>query len=161
MSEWTKDSLDNFYRSSEVYRTFNTPFVLDTIGVIESIIRGAVKTSLVRLDKLLTWQDGWDGYDASAPDPDAVAYAKQWICQMFIAATDVARTWIDPNLTGGSEGEVVFEWWSGKKKLTIYVTADSVEYVRVWGLNIDTEMADGSAVPFGTCQALWLWLTAE
>jgi hypothetical protein len=59
-----------------------------------------------------------------------------------------------------SNGDVVFEWWYGKKKLTIYIEAESAEYVQVWGTDVRSEMSNGDAEPMSACRALWLWLTS-
>jgi hypothetical protein len=55
------------------------------------------------------------------------------------------------------EGEPVFEWWSGEKKLTIYFQEHSAEYVKVWGSNVHSEMEDGD---LGDFLPLLQWLTA-
>jgi hypothetical protein len=60
-------------------------------------------------------------------------------------------------VTAGVNGEVVLEWWHGEKKLTVYVTSESVEYLKVWGDDIGSEMEDGDAAP--VAPALWRWLT--
>lgn len=45
------------------------------------------------------------------------------------------------------EGEDVYEWWSKKRKLTIYVTPAGIEtYIKIWGPNPDTEMEDGTVI---------------
>jgi len=32
---------------------------------------------------------------------------------------------------GAAGGDVVFEWWRGKKKLTVYIGDEIAEYVKV------------------------------
>jgi hypothetical protein len=49
----------------------------------------------------------------------------------------------DPNLTTSPEGRIVFEWWNGSKKLTLYVDERGFEYIKVLGPDMETEMEDG------------------
>ena len=80
---------------------------------------------------------------------------------MYLAIADLGRIWQEPEISGGPEGEVIFEWWQGRKKLTIYVSANTAEYIQVWGPDAIADMNDGEANTFSGCQRLWLWLTAE
>jgi len=59
-----------------------------------------------------------------------------------------------------AHGDVVFEWWHGKKKLTVYIEDESAEYVQVWETDIHSEMSNGDAEPIGTRRSLWLWLVS-
>ncbi len=56
-----------------------------------------------------------------------------------------------------AEGEVVFEWWHGNKKLTVYIGDDSAEYVQVWGTDRHSEMSDGDAEILNLSQVSLLW----
>ncbi len=114
----------------------------------------------IKLRNLLTLSAGWNGYDSLAPNPDAVAHAENWIVRLFLEVADLGRVWIKPNVIADAEGEVVFEWWHGNKKLTVYIGDDSAEYVQVWGTDRHSEMSDGDAEPISMCRSLWLWLTS-
>lgn len=72
----------------------------------------------------------------------------------------MGRVWIKPNVIADANGDVVFEWWYGKKKLTVYIGDESAEYVQVWGTDVESEMSDGDAEPVSKCRALWLWLAS-
>ena len=76
-----------------------------------------IKDTLTQIHNLLEWKNGWNGYDSLAPNPDAILHAKNWIVQLFLEAVDVGLTWIQPNVIAEANGDVVFEWWHGKKKL--------------------------------------------
>ena len=119
-----------------------------------------MKETLGQIDNLLTWNAGWNGYDSLAPNPDAVVHAGNWIVRLYLEVADLGLTWIQPNVIADANGDVVLEWWHGKKKLTIYIGEESAEYVQVWGIDIHSELADGDAEPISTCCALWLWLTS-
>ena len=89
-----------------------------------------------------------------------VLHAENWIGRLFLEVADSGRSWIRPNVIADANGDVVFEWWYGKKKLTVYIGDESAEYVKVWGTDIHSEMSEGDAEAISTCRALWLWLTS-
>jgi hypothetical protein len=117
---------------------------------------------IASLQNMLTWEAGWNGYDSLAPNPDAIKHAEAWVTRLYleVAEMDMGRTWIKPNVIADANGDVVFEWWYGKKKLTVYIGDESAEYVQVWGTDIVSEMSDGDAEPISKCRALWLWLAS-
>ena len=117
-----------------------------------------ISHTLTEVYNLLTWSDGWNGYDSCAAGYDTVIYASNWIVQLFLEVVDLGQKWMKPNVTASADGEVVFEWWNGTKKLTIYIGDQSAEYVKVWGTDIDTEMSDGNADLSSIRQSLWRWL---
>jgi hypothetical protein len=135
-------------------------FPLDTTSVVEGIVREILKETLAKLQNLLTWSTGWNNYDALAPDPDAVVRARNWILRLFLEAAALGRVWMKPNVIADADDEVVFEWWNGPKKLTVYIGDDSAEYIEVWGPDIHSEMSSGDAESINVCRSLWLWLTS-
>lgn len=116
----------------------------------ESTIRG-----------LLAWQDNWNGYSAPALDTQAVDHALAWISALHTDASDLGLPWLEPNVTASADGEVVFEWWHGGKKLTVYVGDGSAEYVQVWGADVDQDMVEGNADGRDTRCRLWRWLVCR
>lgn len=122
---------------------------------------GPVGRAWERLLSLRIWTQGWNGHDALAPDPAAVVNAIKWIPQLYSVALASQYPWLEPNITASADGEVVFEWWHQHRKLTVYVSGDGAMCVRVWGSNIDTEMAEGDISATSDQQASWLWLLAE
>lgn len=146
-----------YYSNSEALPGLSPPTVVD----IKRLARETLWITITKLYHLLTWENGWNGYHSCAPEYDAVIYADQWIVQMFLEAIALDSIWIEPNVTASEEGEVVFEWWYGTKKLTIYIGNQSAEYVKVWGTDINSDMSDGDARPISTCRSLWEWLTCR
>jgi hypothetical protein len=86
---------------------------------------------------LLSWENNWNSYGAPTPDKDAVEHALGWISALYTDATDLGASWLEPNVTASADGEVVFEWWRGAKKLTVYIGDGTAEYVQVWGADAD------------------------
>ena len=116
--------------------------------------------TLAGIYALLTWPNGWNGYDACAPKYDAVQHACYWIGMFYLEVMDAHLNWFEPNVTASAEGEVLLEWRQGAKCLTIYVGNQSAEYVKDWGADINTEMEDGSADSLTIRRALWKWLVS-
>ena len=112
-----------------------------------------------RIRGLMTWEAGWNGYGAPAPNSRAVEHALGWVRALYNDMSDLGLSWIEPNVTASADGEVVFEWWSGGKKLTVYVGDGSAEYVQVWGADVDQEMAEGNAESRDARRQLWRRLT--
>ncbi len=118
-----------------------------------------IESTLTELVALLDWAAGWNGYDSPAPSRQAVKQAIVWIGKLHVEVLRAERAWIGPNVTAGPDGEVVLEWWHDTKKLTIYIEEQDVDYVKVWGTDAHSQMAEGDARSSSACRALWLWLT--
>ncbi len=57
-----------------------------------------------------------------------------------------------------STGDVVAEFWKGDRKLTLYASTDSLEFVKVSGPDVETDMEDGSVVDIESLGTLVRWL---
>jgi hypothetical protein len=108
---------------------------------------------------LLSWREGWNGYDVAAPNSGAIKQALSWIEDLYEDILTTDRGWIAPHVVADAHGNVVLEWWEGQKKLTIYVSPESAEYVKVWGPDIFSDMEDGEVEGAEDRRALWRWLT--
>ena len=112
---------------------------------------------------LLSRKTNWDGRGSEAPDLAAVQRALTFVRTFYLhaQATDnvIGYEWVRPHVSSSEDGEVVLEWWKRDHKLTIYISNDSADFLKVWGPNIATEMADGPVMG-NQFQGLWLWLNA-
>src|SRR5712692_10927815 len=108
--------------------------------------------------QLLSRGPNWNSYDALAPDLEAIVKAECMIVDLFQTIEQLGLFWIKPNVTASPEGEVVFEWRYGKKKLTIYIGDQSMDYVQVWGTDIHSKITDGEIETNYELQSLWIWL---
>lgn len=124
------------------------------------VARMFIWDTLKELYEVLTWDDGWNGYDARAPKYDAVINADKWIVQFFLEVGNWGKNWIRPNVSASGDGEVVFGWRVGAKRLTIYIGEQSAEYVKAWGPDMINDMDDGEADLASTRQSLWKWLVS-
>ena len=114
---------------------------------------------MAELAALSSWREDWNGYGAAAPNHEAIGRALLWVEDLHEDTLTTKRGWRDPHVVADAHGNVVFEWWEGRKKLTIYVHPNTVEYVKVWGPNIFSDMEDGEARGTEDRRALWRWLT--
>ena len=115
-------------------------------------------SSQKKLRSLRTLEANWDGFDSAAPKRQAVDEAISWISQLYGHALNTRLAWKDPNIGANEEGDVVLEWWHKTRKLTLYLTGSKAEYIKVWGMDIFSEMEDGVIASPGEFEPLWAWL---
>lgn len=124
---------------------------------IAFLVLSPTYSAIGRLSQL---NDDWDGCGSTKPNPAAIQRAMTML-EGFYRTASVAGgapyQWVAPHISASEDGEVVMEWWSGAHKLTVYVGETSAQYLKVWGTNITTQMADG-AIEGNQFQGLWLWL---
>jgi hypothetical protein len=101
-----------------------------------------------------------DGYDAPPPSGDAITHAVAWIIEMHNDALVIGEEWLEPHVSSDEEGNVVFEWWGTDRKLTVYVSAESVEYIKVERPAVASDLEDGIIQTDEDRRQLWRWLTA-
>lgn len=68
--------------------------------------------------------------------------------------------WDEPLGNISIDQEIVLEWWHENKKITIYVGSHTIDFIKVWGADMDNEMEDGilSLADQKTIESLWDWL---
>jgi hypothetical protein len=69
--------------------------------------------------------------------------------------------WEEPLINTTCDEEIVLEWWNKNRKLTIYISENRIEYIKVWGPDIDNEMQDGLIISYETLRELWEWISAK
>jgi hypothetical protein len=109
-----------------------------------------------KIAELMTWPEGWDDYDAPRPDPTSVRRARSWAEDLYRDLS--AGLWIKPHVSADEGGEVSFEWWKGRKKLTVYISPEAVEYVKVEKVGSSVKMEDGPIETPKERRRLWNWL---
>lgn len=63
-------------------------------------------------------------------------------------------------LINEDDEDLIFEWWNNHKKLTIYLNKESfqVDYIQVWGSDLQNEMQEGSIKSLTILGSLFIWL---
>jgi hypothetical protein len=118
-----------------------------------------------QIDQVEALPVGWDGRESPRADPDAVANARQFLEEFYALVTgnesvdsaSVVPDWRNPHISAGDDGDISFEWWHGKRKLTIYISGDEANYITSRGPHIINDMEHGSLEQKGFA-ALWDWL---
>ncbi len=115
--------------------------------------------ALEALDSLSTKRENWNGTHVAAPSLACLKRADQFLHNSCKLVIDRYLRWENPHITADEAGNTVLEWWGqNAAKLTIYVTPDREEFIRVWGANTDTEMEDGAFSSDADFLNVWKWL---
>lgn len=151
---------DNFSDASpSIYKA--EPGVLDILSAVK---RDVDKYNLLRIEaaisELKSWERNWDGYDSEAPNEHAIDSALTWFRLVTLHLPKGAFLANSPHITASSDGEVMLEWWHNGRKLTIYI-GENVEYIKVWGIDIDSEMEHERLTDPANFAELWTWLHAR
>lgn len=90
------------------------------------------------------------------PSEGAVESAVRFLPIIFDQSKRLCA-WSPPHMTVSESGEVVFEWWRGFKKITLYFGEAAPEFLKVWGTDIETEMDSGELKEGWCLTSLLLW----
>ena len=136
----------------------------DHIG-LDPALYGNFRTPLAdtieRLDDISVWREDWDGRGAAKPNINSIVNAWRWIKGMRVCATLTRNRWVEPHTVADTNGNIVFEWSEQGRTLSIYVSPQTVEYLKVEGPNIFDDMEDGEVTTPGVAQDLWRWLMGQ
>ena len=112
---------------------------------------------LDRFTVLVQREDNWDGYDSKKPTELTLTHAKNLMEEFLDSIISAGYSWRTPFISSDEDGNVTAEWYEEERQLHIQIGENEVEYIQVWGTNIDTEMH----VDFlnrDNYQTLWEWL---
>jgi len=93
-------------------------------------------------------------------DNETSKYTIECLKQLHTIVAANQMWWGEPLVNLSFDSEIVFEWWHGSKKLTVYILGNTAEYIKVWGTDIDNEMEDGASSSPAELTALWKWLVS-
>lgn len=114
----------------------------------------------LRITGLLSWPKEWDGYQM-APSRESAMRAFRWIKRLYEDVPAISEKWLDPLIVADAHGNVVFEWLNGNNRLVVYVSPETVEYLKAWGPDIWSDMKDGVVETPAERQDLWRWLVGQ
>ena len=95
--------------------------------------------------------------ETSSPGSTALGLSHIWIANLYSEVKRRSEVWSTPHLSIQDGGDIVFEWWKGKKSLTVYVSADEVWFLQSAGACSD--QTDGDANTLEARRSIWQWLT--
>lgn len=129
----------------------NTAGVSQAATAIDQVLAaGALQSDFKRIAELSALAE-------HPPSEAAVKLACYYLHCTFARAFRLG-SWRRPHITLSENGEIVFEWWHGNRKITFYFGDHVAEYIKVWGTDIDTEMDSGVLSDDWTLTSVWLWL---
>lgn len=122
---------------------------------IESLKANRVVVDILKVSKRA---QNWDGFGSKQPDAGTVSTAVSAVDAFVKQVSQAGLEWLHPYVGSNENGEISFEWWSGDKKLIVYIGAEENNYVSSWGHNIETHM-DAGPLPLNGFLKQWRWLT--
>ena len=118
------------------------------------------RTLSERFDVLAQREDNWDGYDSKKPTKLTLVRAENLIGELFDSIISAGHPWLTPFISSDEDGNVTVEWCGEGRRLHIQIGENEVEYIQVWGINIDTEM-HVDFLKRDDYLTLWEWLLDE
>ena len=112
-----------------------------------------------RFAPLSQLKDNWDGNSSPAPSASVITYAREVMALLQAGALARGLPWVEPHLGANERGQVTLEWWKGERTLTLFVRSEeTVEYLKAWGKDIESEMEDGEVSRLSDFVSLSHWL---
>ncbi|WP_411726202.1 hypothetical protein [Methyloglobulus sp.] len=102
-------------------------------------------------------KENWDFRDSKKPNKISVSNAEGIIRDLLTVVIEAGRFWLTPFTTSDEDGNITVEWHKGRHELHLEVMEDEVEYIKVWGINIESEM-HLEILGKGNYLSLWDWL---
>lgn len=66
--------------------------------------------------------------------------ANQLMNKIYSIVKDNSFLLDKPLINITEQQEIVLEWWNKNKKITIYISDKTIDYIKIWGANMDNEM---------------------
>ena len=112
-----------------------------------------------QLDAVVRWREDWDGEEhvPEKPSDTAIDRAKQVASELLGAVISKRKPLRTPAVSYDYDGYITLVWRNGKHELYLEVNDEEIEYVKVWGANIDSEM-DAGVPNKDNYLTLWEWL---
>ena len=113
-----------------------------------------------QFDVVKEWKESWSEHGLEKPTDLTIAHAENVIETLLNLIISDRYRWINPFISGDGNGNVTSIWYQGKRELHLKIGENDVEYFKVWGININTEM-EVDSLEFDGFLPLWKWLINE
>ena len=110
-----------------------------------------------QFDVLKEWKEIWNEYGLERPNDLTISHAETVIEMLLDLIISTDDRFITPFISGDGDGNVTAIWYNQKRQLHLKIGENDVEYFKVWGTNINTEM-EVDFLKFEHCLELWKWL---
>jgi hypothetical protein len=78
----------------------------------------------------------------------------------FLKQAYLIKSFKEPLVNKSIDNEIVFEWWHEDRKLVVYIENHNLFYIKVWGVDIDSQMSSESFKQINFIY-LWNWLIKQ
>ena len=113
---------------------------------------------LERFDIIAQREDNWDGYESKSPNKLSLDNARQFMNKFVDAIVSAGEMPLTPSLISSDEdGHITVVWHGAERQLHLQIEENEVDYIQVWGPNIDTEM-HVDTLHSKDYRTLWKWL---
>ncbi len=110
-----------------------------------------------QFDAIKEWKEIWDEYGFQRPNDLTISHAETVIEKLLDLIISTDYRFITPFISGDGDGNVTVIWYNQKRQLHFKIGENDVQYFKVWGTNIDTEM-EVDFLKSEHCLDLWKWL---
>lgn len=113
-----------------------------------------------QFDILSHREDNWDDRGSLKPTNLTLAHAKKVMDAYINSVTSAGYQCNTPTISSDGDGDITAAWYKGERQLHLQIREHEVEYFKVWGTNIDTEM-EVDFLKLDNYLTLWEWLIDE
>ena len=113
-----------------------------------------------QFDILSQREDNWDERGSLKPTKLTLAHAREVIDAYINTVTSAGYQCNTPTISSDGDGDVTAAWYKGERQIHFQISEHEVDYFKVWGTNIDTEMEVDFLIP-DNYLTLWEWLIDE
>ena len=147
--------------NNRLYRLSSSTAESPTASVEEHADKNTLLSEILgELDVVVRWREDWDEEEEQQPEKpseQAIDRAKQVVSELLGAVISEDKPLRTPFISYDQDGYITTVWRNGKHELYLEITEDEIEYVKVWGTNIDSEM-DAGVPSEDNYLTLWEWL---
>lgn len=114
---------------------------------------------LSQLNAVVRWREDWvdEEHEPEKPSEQAIGRAKQVVSELLGAVISEDKPLHTPVLSYDYDDYITMVWRKGQHELYLEINEDEIQYVKVWGINIDSEM-DAGVPSKENYLMLWEWL---
>jgi hypothetical protein len=110
-----------------------------------------------RFEALRQRQNDWDDHGSEKPNLLSIDNAQEILSALLNLVVETGSLWLTPFISSDEDGKITVEWHKGSHELHLEIGEQEVEYIKVWGSNIQNEMQIGS-YDKNNYLTLWEWL---
>ena len=113
------------------------------------------------LETVVRWREEWgeeeEEHEPERPSEKVIERAQQVVNELWGVVVSADKPLHTPFISYDQDGYITMEWRNGKHELYLEIREDKIHYVKVWGINIDSEM-DAGVPSTDNYLTLWEWL---